>query len=183
MIKSNMGPENNNQKQNLTAWLMSGLFGILSGIFLVFGYQLEKYDNVNFKDDGTYALILCFAFILTIDVYYVWNNYDGARQGKKLFGFVTISGKTEPNEDKNFMFKSWAAMVALNTIVILAEFPGFFVYDAQDELNEVLTRTFSTHHPLLHVLLLGGTIAIFHKLTGSWNGGIFVYTFLPIEAR
>ncbi|WP_026656647.1 hypothetical protein [Butyrivibrio sp. AE3003] len=83
MIKSNMGPENNNQKQNLTAWLMSGLFGILSGIFLVFGYQLEKYDNVNFKDAGTYALILCFAFILTIDVYYVWNNYDGARQGKK----------------------------------------------------------------------------------------------------
>ncbi|SFU67170.1 DUF6020 family protein [Butyrivibrio sp. M55] len=180
MIKSNMGPENNNQKQNLTAWLMSGLFGILSGIFLVFGYQLEKYDNVNFKDAGTYALILCFAVILTIDICYVWRNYDGARQGKKLFGFVSLNGKTEMIEDKNFMFKSWAVMVALNTIVILAEFPGFFVYDAQDELNEVLTRTFSTHHPLLHVLLLGGTIAVFHKLTGSWNGGIFIYTFFQM---
>ena len=159
---------------------MSGLFGVLSGVFLVFGYQLEKYDNVNFKDTGTYAFILCFAIILAIDVRYVWKNYDGARQGKKLFGFVTLSNRTEPGEDKNFMFKSWAIMIALNTIVILAEFPGFFVYDAQDELNEVLTRSFSTHHPLLHVLLLGGTIAVFHKLTGSWNGGIFVYTFLQM---
>ena len=181
MIKSNMGPEKiNNKKQNVTAWLMSGLFGILSGIFLVFGYQLEKYDNVNFKDAGTYALILCFAVILTIDVRYVWRNYDGARQGKKLFGFVTLGGRTEPKEEKNFMIKSWAIMAVLNTIVILAEFPGFFVYDAQDELNEVLTRTFSTHHPLLHVLLLGGTIAVFHKLTGSWNGGIFIYTFFQM---
>jgi len=181
MIKSNMGPEKiNNKKQNVTAWLMSGLFGILSGIFLVFGYQLEKYDNVNFKDAGTYALILCFAVILTIDVRYVWRNYDGARQGKKLFGFVTFGGRTEPKEEKNFMIKSWAIMAVLNTIVILAEFPGFFVYDAQDELNEVLTRTFSTHHPLLHVLLLGGTIAVCHKLTGSWNGGIFIYTFFQM---
>ncbi|MBQ4218094.1 MAG: hypothetical protein II666_00945, partial [Butyrivibrio sp.] len=181
MIKSNMGPEKiNNKKQNVIAWLMSGLFGILSGIFLVFGYQLEKYDNVNFKDAGTYALILCFAVILTIDVRYVWRNYDGARQGKKLFGFVALGGRTEPKEEKNFMIKSWAIMAVLNTIVILAEFPGFFVYDAQDELNEVLTRTFSTHHPLLHVLLLGGTIALFHKISGSWNVGIFSYIFLQM---
>ena len=93
---------------------------------------------------------------------------------------MTLGGRTEPKEEKNFMIKSWLVMAVLNTIVILAEFPGFFVYDAQDELNEVLTRTFSTHHPLLHVLLLGGTIAVFHKLTADWNLGIFVYTFLQM---
>ncbi len=62
----------------------------------------------------------------------------------------------------------------------MSNIPGFFVYDAADELNEVLTRTFTTHHPLLHVLLLGGTIALFHKLTGSWNIGIFVYLVLQM---
>ena len=181
MIKSNLGlDQDNNKKQNVLAWLMSGLFGILSGVFLVFGYQLEKYDNVNFKDAGTFAFVLCLALILTIDVRYVWKNYDAARNGKKLFGFITLKEAAEPAEDKNFMFKTWAVMAVLNTIVILAEYPGFFVYDAQEELNEVLTRSFTTHHPLLHVLLLGGTIAVFHKLTADWNLGIFVYTFFQM---
>ncbi len=181
MIKSNLGlDQDNNKKQNVLAWLMSGLFGILSGVFLVFGYQLEKYDNVNFKDAGTFAFVLCLALILTIDVRYVWKNYDAARHGKKLFGFITLKEVAEPVEDKNFMFKAWAVMAVLNTIVILAEYPGFFVYDAQEELNEVLTRSFTTHHPLLHVLLLGGTIAFFHKLTADWNLGIFVYTFFQM---
>ena len=181
MIKSNLGlDQDNNKKQNVLAWLMSGLFGILSGVFLVFGYQLEKYDNVNFKDAGTFGFVLCLALILTLDVRYVWKNYDAARNGKKLFGFITLKEAAEPAEDKNFMFKTWAVMAVLNTIVILAEYPGFFVYDAQEELNEVLTRSFTTHHPLLHVLLLGGTIAVFHKLTADWNLGIFVYTFFQM---
>ena len=44
----------------------------------------------------------------------------------------------------------------------------------------MLTRTFTTHHPLLHVLLLGGIIALFHKVTGSWNVGIFAYILLQM---
>lgn len=59
--------------------------------------------------------------------------------------------------------------------VFLAVYPGFFVYDAQDEYVQVATRAFSTHHPLLHVLLLGGMICGVHKLTGSYNLGIACY--------
>ena len=181
MEKSKLGNIKTLSKETRSAWLMSGLFGILSGIFLVFGYQLERFDSVNFKDSGTYAFILCLAFIFTLDVRYVWKNYDRARSGKKLFGFFLLKkDREEVKEEKAFMLKTWAALVVLNTIVILAEYPGFFVYDAQDELNEVLTRSFSTHHPLLHVLLLGGIIALVHKVTGSWNAGIFAYTFLQM---
>ena len=50
------------------------------------------------------------------------------------------------------------------------------MYDAQDELMQVVTRNFSTHHPLVHVLLLGGIIQLFYKLTGSYNIGIACYT-------
>ena len=39
-----------------------------------------------------------------------------------------------------------------------------------------MTRSFSTHHPLLHVLLLGGIIQLVYKLTGSYNLGIACYT-------
>lgn len=74
--------------------------------------------------------------------------------------------------DKKYWLTIWGILIVLQIPVMLAEFPGFFCYDAQDELNQVLTRTFSTHHPLVHVLILGGNIALGHKLTGSWNIGI-----------
>ena len=74
--------------------------------------------------------------------------------------------------DKKYWLTIWGILIVLQIPVMLAEFPGFFCYDAQDELNQVLTRTFSTHHPLVHVLILGGNIALGHKLTGSWNVGI-----------
>ena len=60
-------------------------------------------------------------------------------------------------------------------IVLLAVWPGFFVYDAQEELNQVAQRRFTTHHPLLHVLLLGGIISAGNKLFGSYNAGIACY--------
>lgn len=76
------------------------------------------------------------------------------------------------SSDKKYWLTIWGILIVLQIPVMLAEFPGFFCYDAQDELNQVLTRTFSTHHPLVHVLILGGNIALGHKLTGSWNIGI-----------
>ncbi len=161
---------------------MSGLFGVLSGVFLVFGYQLEMADSVNISDSNAMLIMLTMMIIITIDTRYVWRGYDAQRQGAKLFGLFRTNVVKEAQgievTDKPSMadfLLTWAVLNLLNLPVLLAEFPGFFVYDAQDELNEVLTRTFTTHHPLLHVLLLGGTIALVHKVTGSWNLGIFTY--------
>lgn len=67
-------------------------------------------------------------------------------------------------------------------LVFLAVYPGFFVYDAMEEVNQVVTREFSTHHPLLHVLLLGGVVQAGYKLTGEYNIGIAVYTLCQMLA-
>lgn len=61
-------------------------------------------------------------------------------------------------------------------IVLLSVYPGFFVYDAQDELMQVITRNFSTHHPLLHVIYMGGIVQAGYKLFGSYNAGICLFT-------
>ena len=163
------------------AWLMSGLFGVLAGLFLIFGYQLESGDAINLSDRNAMSILLMFILIFTIDTRYVWRNYDYAQNGGKLFGFITLpKGSDVRDVPVKEFFINYLAMIALSIPVILAEFPGFFVYDAQEELNEVLTRSFTTHHPLLHVLMLGGTIALFHKISGSWNVGIFAYIFLQM---
>jgi hypothetical protein len=163
------------------AWLMSGLFGVLASVFLIFGYQLESADAINLSDKNALSILLMFIMIFTIDTRYVWRNYDSALNGGKLFGFITLPKGTGDAEvtRKDFLF-NYLSMIVLSIPVMLAEYPGFFVYDAQDELNEVLTRSFTTHHPLLHVLLLGVVIALFHKISGSWNVGIFAYIFLQM---
>ena len=203
-----MIPGQGRQKNNeILAWLMSGLFGILSGLFLVWGYQLEKIDRIDLSDNNANLVMVMLMIVMAVDAKHVWNNYNAAIRGEaKLFGMFKISGANNAEgtgnakdvsksgifeqfldkygitgwSSKKRFFVRWIALIVLNLPVLLAEFPGFFVYDAQDELNEVLTRTFSTHHPLLHVLLLGGIIALFHKVTGSWNIGIFAYIFIQM---
>ena len=163
------------------AWLMSGLFGVLASVFLVFGYQLESGDAINLSDKNALSVLVMFILIFTIDTRYVWRNYDSALNGGKLFGLIRLPKGRETAEvpAKDFLV-NYLSMIVLSIPVLMAEYPGFFVYDAQDELNEVLTRSFTTHHPLLHVLLLGGIIALFHKISGSWNVGIFAYIFLQM---
>ena len=163
------------------AWLMSGLFGILASVFLIFGYQLESGDAINLSDKNALSILVMFILIFTIDTRYVWRNYDSALNGGKLFGIIRLpKGKSTVDVSRKEFCINYLSMIVLSIPVLLAEFPGFFVYDARDELNEVLTRSFTTHHPLLHVLLLGGTIALFHKISGSWNVGIFAYIFLQM---
>lgn len=163
-------------KENTLAWLMSGLFGILTGIFLTFGYQLETNDVLDLSDKNVLAVMFALMIIVTVDTRYVWRNYDLARNGGKLFGIIKLPPR---GDEKAFSKRDYLinliSLIVLCIPVFLAEFPGFFVYDAQEELNEVLTRSFTTHHPLLHVLILGGVIALVHKITGSWNAGIAVY--------
>ncbi len=170
-------------KTDIMAWLMSGLFGVFSGMFLVFGYQLETFEALDLKDTNALMVLLAFMVILTIDTRYVWKNYEDAKRGGKLFGLIRLPDEpVETQVGRKDFLVNWSFMALLSLPVLFAEFPGFFVYDAQEELNEVLTRTFTTHHPLLHVLILGGVVALFHKLTGSWNLGIFAYSVFQMLA-
>ncbi len=169
-------------RENTLAWLMSGLFGVFAGAFLYIGYTLETRDYIDLADRNGLLVMFMMMVIFTMDTRYVWKNYDSAKSGHgKLFGIIKLPGRGSEKEVsvKGYLV-NFVSMVLLALPVLLAEFPGFFVYDAQDELNEVLTRTFTTHHPLLHVLLLGGVIALFHKVTGSWNAGIAAYMILQL---
>ena len=56
-------------------------------------------------------------------------------------------------------------------------FPGTFAYDVPFQLRQVFTGAYSTHHPLLHTLLLGGCVAL-GRLMGSVNLGAALYTAL-----
>ena len=143
-------------------------FSLCFSLCMVFGRCLDGEGSVPFRHPGLWAAVVILTAAGTFLTGFLWKLLSkcGKRQEKQIP--VSVTGKD---------FAVTALLIFLCYLpVFLGEYPGFFVYDAQDELMQVVTRSFSAHHPLLHVLLLGGIIQLVHKISGSYNLGIACYT-------
>lgn len=155
----------------------AGAFSLLFSAALLFGARLDSVENVDIKDFGLWASLLVLTVIFTGLVLLLWLVLD-------LLQERAVSRKSGVDNKITYVFKfpkghddllSFLFLLLCWLPVFLAVYPGFFVYDAQDEYMQVAARMFSTHHPLVHVLLLGGMVCGVHKLTGSYNLGIACY--------
>lgn len=159
-------------------WILPGLFGTTFSFCMITGVQLDTRGSVPFTDPLMWLAILAGAVVMTLSVRYFWNLID-EKQKERAVSRQKEGEATDQGEKRWNRFSGWLLPSVLIFVmylpVFLAVYPGFFVYDAQDELMQVVTRSFSTHHPLVHVLMLGGIIQIVHKLTGSYNAGIACY--------
>lgn len=140
-------------------------FSLPLALCITLGIQLERTDHVTW---GIAPVTLFFALAAVLTLFTWW-----------ALG-LTFPRPLDPCCREPSFLRTWGILAACNLVVLLGVFPGFFVYDAQDELMEVVTRSFNTHHPLFHVLAMGGTVTGIHKFTGSWNAGIFIYLLLQM---
>lgn len=152
-------------------WLIPGLFAALFTLCMVWGVSLDEKENVSFTDGRMWISVVILTVCFTLTVRYFWE----------LLGKKSVKEKNEIQRNKGFFIRA-LLIFACYLPVFLAVYPGFFVYDAQDELLQVITRSFSTHHPLLHVLLMGGMVQLGYKLFGSYNAGIACYTLFQMAA-
>lgn len=70
-------------------------------------------------------------------------------------------------------------LAACYTPMFLITCPGSFAYDVPFQLRQVFTGAYSTHHPLIHTLLLGGCVALGRAL-GSIDLGAALYTLVQM---
>lgn len=164
-------------------WILPGLFGTAFSFCMITGMQLDTRESVPFTDPSMWLAILAGAVVMTLTVRYFWDLIT-EKQKERETNSQEEDGAAAQGKKRFNRFSGWllpsAFIFVMYLPVFLAVYPGFFVYDAQDELMQVVTRSFSTHHPLVHVLLLGGIIQIVHKLTGAYNAGIACYTVLQM---
>ena len=152
-------------------WILPGLFGGVFTVCMVFGVRLDLVGNVDLADGAMWIAILVLGVIDTFCLRYFWDLLCAGGSRAK-----------QPSEvpDGKISVKRILILTCVIFLcylpVFLAVYPGFFVYDAMEEVNQVVTRNFSTHHPLFHVLLLGGVVQAGYKLSGSYNVGIAIYT-------
>lgn len=155
-------------------WLVSAVFAAAFAVCINFGRNLENQGSVPFKSPFLWVCILLTAAVTAVVVSLLFKalqRIEGKKRG-------TVPGQVSFRD-----YVLTAGIIFLCYLpVFLGVYPGFFVYDAQDELMQVVTRNFSTHHPLIHVLLLGGIIQLVHKISGSYNAGIACYTLFQMAA-
>ena len=160
---------------NRRGWTIAG---ILSGLFtaaMLFGVRLDAVGNVNFKDWKLWVSLPVLTCLFTVMVRKFWD-FLGGMEGRKNRLAKHIRMPEAPQRAAKYAnLFTFIFMIVCWLPVLLAVYPGFFVYDAQDEWLQVSSRNFNTHHPLVHVLMLGGIICAVHKVTDSYNLGIACY--------
>ena len=157
-------------------WKIAVVFSFLFTIAMLFGVRLEAVGNVNFKDWRLWISLVVLTCLFTILIRKFWHFLGGMEEKKKRLSEYIRIPSTPTRVAKYADVMTFIFLLLCWLPVLLAAYPGFFVYDAQDEWVQVASRTFNTHHPLVHVLLLGGIVCAVHKITDSYNLGIACYT-------
>ena len=151
--------------------------GILYSAALAFalsaGKYLETVENINVGKISLWINTILLTVYFTPFVFYLWNGLE------YLWG-KTGQDELKSEKEKKDFFSYWLLIFLCWLPVFLAFYPGAFVYDATDEYVQVATRSFTTHHPLAHVLLLGGFVCAGNKFFDSYNLGIALYTVLQM---
>lgn len=135
------------------------------------GSILERYGYLNLHEWWKCVIAVCLTSLLSFVLHCVFEWIENHQLYNRKC--CTVS-KKELLSWSIFLFVAWG-------IVLLGVYPGFFVYDAGDELNQVITCQFSTHHPLLHVLYLGEIIQAGYHIFGNYNAGIFCFFLIQMS--
>ncbi|MDE6386311.1 MAG: hypothetical protein K2L82_00735 [Lachnospiraceae bacterium] len=161
-------------------WLIAGILSFLFTTAMLFGVRLEAVGNVNFKDPSLWISLPVLTCLFMILVRKFWNFLGGMKDRKNKYAQNLQIPKTPVKAAKHVDVLTFFFLIICWLPVLLAVYPGFFVYDAQDEWLQVASRTFTTHHPIVHVLMLGGIVCAIHKITDSYNLGIACYTLIQM---
>ncbi|MCR4850262.1 MAG: DUF6020 family protein, partial [Lachnospiraceae bacterium] len=142
------------------------IFGILFSLSIVMGFQCEFFGHLIPISWKTWFFLILISVVATVFSKIFWDMISERKRCSL------------PDEEiQTGRVWLWSSLViwVLNFIAFLGVYPGFFVYDAFEELNETITRSFNDQHPIFHVLSMGAIIQGMHKLTGDYNISIAVF--------
>ena len=129
---------------------------------------------------GIHPLLTPLAAVLAVPVFALglfWLFTGGHRRLT-----VAADAPAPRLQEKPFSIgRAFLVLLACYTPMFLCAYPGSFAYDVPFQLRQVFTGGYSTHHPLLHTLLLGGCVRLGQAL-GSINLGAALYTIIQMTA-
>jgi len=77
--------------------------------------------------------------------------------------------------DKTYFMVLWGTLLVCWLPAYLAFFPGIFGYDAPNQMEQIISGVYASHHPLLHTLILRVFLNCGKALFGTYNGGVALF--------
>ena len=145
--------------------VVTGLGAAMYALLGVFGWQAEHMG----QSDPVRGLLA--ALLLSVPAYALLAQLFRIGEGKRI---QRGAKPFRPLRAFLGIFLCYLPMFAV-------AFPGSFAYDVPFQLEQVFTGAYSSHHPLLHTLLLGGCVKL-GRLLGNINLGAALYTAVQMIA-
>lgn len=157
--------------------IFSCMLGVIIAFCYVGGEMLDSYDSIDFYNKSFYLKWLGAFVPTTIIVYGIFCLFHFIEK-KEIFISKQINKGKSTNK---WLFIGGVIFLLICWMPVwLSLFPGAFSYDAYDEWQQVKTGVITAHHPVLHVLLLGGLVEGMFTLTGNYNVGIAIYSVIQM---
>ena len=160
--------------------ILAGVYVAAFSFAITAGKQLHTVENFDVGNLLLWLQMILIALFFHGPVWYLlqWfaQKKNAKINGKESYEEGSAVKDADKKQNVKAFLLTWLVIFVCWIPVFLAFYPGAFVYDAQDEYVQVASRVFTTHHPLTHVLLLGGCVCFGNKFLGSYNAGIAIYT-------
>ncbi len=157
-----------------------------------------------------YVFTALLAVMGTLSDYYIWflpGNEDGGGLFRLLYRLLLMSlvfagiytsihniltyiVNTEPawkpavsgrGTSKKLFIIAFFLVAGIDMIVLFAcKYPGSLSGDSMDQVMQIMTGSYSNHHPFFHTMIIKLGIDIGRSLFGSLNAGIAVYCVIQI---
>lgn len=156
-------------------WFFSAITGLYIGFCYVAGYSLDNFASVDWDQKSFYIEWIACGIAATALVYGLFVLME--RKKRKV-----LDKKNFPLISKILHSHFFCVLLLLFCWLpaLLSLFPGAFSYDAYEEWEQVAQGSLTAHHPVIHVLFVGGLVEWLHSLTGSYNVGIAVCSILQM---
>ena len=141
-----------------------GFGGVMYALFAAFGWQAEHYGQSRVAQGLLIAAVLALPAMALLR----WLFHLGSEKKKdaKECGVFSVG-------------RAFLLIIVCYLPMFAVTFPGSFAYDVPFQLEQVFTGQYSTHHPLLHTLLMGACVKLGHTL-GRINLGAALYTVIQM---
>lgn len=140
--------------------------GLLLAMAIVYGAYIHFLNNIFISTGDTFlqfgmvftigglCVPLMAEILLLIEKAQVWHCRQ-APEEKKGKGILTKLKRYFRKHPKMYFLIIWLTIFLCHIPVFLAYWPGNFVFDARYQLANVNTDWYTTHHPLIHTLMMG----------------------------
>ena len=152
------------EKNKLRKRLTLGFGGVMYALFAAFGWQAERYGESRLIQALLVSAILALPAGMLLR--FLFEKGEGCAKRKEDAGVFSAK-------------KAFVVLAVCYLPMLLLTFPGSFAYDVPFQLEQVFTGQYSTHHPLLHTLLMGLCVKLGHGL-GHINLGAALYTVIQM---